>query len=659
MSSVERGMRRSWNAIVPPVTRRFWLRPGHGTELAHHALIDAGWTLTGDAERLLTWTLEPPGEDVFAAGGWINHIPGIAALTLKSHLCLSLRAGAERAAAAGVNGLYGFAPQTFVLPAEYDEWIRARAWEPDAVWIQKPAGLSRGRGVALVGHVDEVKNANLVVQRYITNPHLIDGYKYTLRFYVLIASVDPLIVYLFDDGFTKLASRPFSLDPADRADRFRHLTNPDVLRDDPDADVVSGRNTTHSEYRRRLREAGEDDEWLWSRIRRLLAATVIAAQPFIRAGRIAANPSSRGQFELLGVDVTVDNAMKPWLLECNLSPSLSVEASAATAASIEETNLKTRVVRDTLHLIGADAGESPVVPPHDAPAALALLDELEGRRGRFERLWPSRAALEALAGVDYLSDLDRALLEREASSGDWPAVIADRVEEITCGADTLLYERHRQRVTLLDRDEARAWSAARPGTHGVAWLQEGWLAPSDLADTARGGEDRFAELIARRRHRWNRERVYRMHGLRVAIACATPRQEARIERALAWCDADHEEEIDAAVFVPARASLADVMARIDQLALRALGGVVRRRIRNGEHVVLGGSPFGAWRDRDGVLEPLPIVAFVRAHGSHGDVMLDLVADAPGVVRAFEVASLRALAAWIEQIPIVPIPTAGS
>ena len=40
-------------------------------------------------------------------------------------------------------------------------------------------------------------------------------------------------------------------------------------------------------------------------------------------------------------------------------------------------------------------------------------------------------------------------------------------------------------------------------------------------------------------------------------------------------------------------------------------------------------------------------------------MLDLVADAPGVVRAFDVASLRALAAWVEQIPIVSIPTAGS
>lgn len=63
-----------------------------------------------------------------------------------------------------------------------------------------------------------------IVSRYITNPLLINGLKFDLRIYVLITSMDPWRIYVYNEGLCRFASEPYSAINT-KQNRFAHLTN--------------------------------------------------------------------------------------------------------------------------------------------------------------------------------------------------------------------------------------------------------------------------------------------------------------------------------------------------------------------------------------------------------------------------------------------------
>ncbi len=74
-----------------------------------------------------------------------------------------------------------------------------------------------------------------MVQQYLEKPHTMRDRKHVLRLYVLIASIEPLRVYLYEQGFAKLASEPYDVNDADNICSQSHvglITAALSLRDD-------------------------------------------------------------------------------------------------------------------------------------------------------------------------------------------------------------------------------------------------------------------------------------------------------------------------------------------------------------------------------------------------------------------------------------------
>jgi hypothetical protein len=65
----------------------------------------------------------------------------------------------------------------------------------------------------------------VIVSQYIANPMLINDYKFDIRIYVLLTSVNPLRVYIYEEGLVRFATEKYYLGQPFKKDRFMHLTN--------------------------------------------------------------------------------------------------------------------------------------------------------------------------------------------------------------------------------------------------------------------------------------------------------------------------------------------------------------------------------------------------------------------------------------------------
>ncbi|VDO75575.1 unnamed protein product [Heligmosomoides polygyrus] len=256
----------------------------------------------------------------------LNQFPRSTELTRKDKLYDNIGRSA-----AIFGDAFSFIPEFFVTPR--DSSLLETAMEQsmsDYSFIVKPVSSSRGQGIFFASTVQEIPQTdNLLVSRYLENPLLVNGHKFDLRIYVAVTSFYPLIVYVYSEGLTRVASEKYCSE-LDSKDAFIHLTNYSInknnsnfVRNESMASEDLGHKWTLGALLRHLEKKEIDAKMLMLRIEDVIVKTLLSVQTRITSACRTSTPHVGTNFELFGFDILVDAELKPWLLEVNLSPSLS------------------------------------------------------------------------------------------------------------------------------------------------------------------------------------------------------------------------------------------------------------------------------------------------------------------------------------------------
>ncbi|XP_066146909.1 tubulin polyglutamylase TTLL5 isoform X1 [Euwallacea fornicatus] len=288
----------------------------------------------------------------------VNHFPRSYELTRKDRLYKNIERMQH------LKGLkhFDFIPQTFVMPTEFKELCSAHH-RVKGPWIVKPVASSRGRGIFIVESPSQVPlEEPVVVAKYISNPLLVAGHKCDLRLYVVVTSFDPLIIYIYEEGLVRFATVKYDSSHKQLWNPCMHLCNYSINKyhsdyvksDDPSAENV-GHKWTLSAFLRHLKSEGKDTALLMSQIEDVISKAVLASASSIISAWKMFVPHSNNCFELYGFDILIDENLKPWLLEVNLSPSLNCDSPL-------DVRLKSAMLADLLTLVGIPAVD-PILRP--------------------------------------------------------------------------------------------------------------------------------------------------------------------------------------------------------------------------------------------------------------------------------------------------------
>lgn len=304
--------------------------------------------VTFGANVLWTWG-RPKAEEWSRLVAWqkINHFPNTSYLTRKDMLKRAMQKYTRMGGR--VAQVFDITPLTYVLPSEYVTFVEhfsklgAKSKKTN-LWIMKPAGLSRGRGIFLFNDISQVVHGEpVVVQKYIANPLLLHGRKFDLRIYALVTSFEPLEAFVYKEGFARVSTVEYDDAPDTLGNNVMHLTNTSIqsvadtsYTGSDDTTEWGGSKCSLKFLAKALAEQGISYSTIWKRI-----CSVVLKTLYVAKDSIESHPNS---FEVFGFDIMFDADLRAWLIEVNSSPSMACDNPL-------DSRIKGSMVADTLKLV--------------------------------------------------------------------------------------------------------------------------------------------------------------------------------------------------------------------------------------------------------------------------------------------------------------------
>ena len=300
---------------------------------------------------------------------------------------------------------YNYMPFKYILPQDRDtvqEIMKEyNIFNIKEIYIVKPLASTHGKGVRILTDPTTVPTKG-ILEKYIYNPHLINRRKYDMRIYVLVTGFRPLKIYIYDNGIIRFCSEKYTTDAEKLNNNYIHVTNYSVNKA---LDILrKGEQEIDFEIKWSLLalkgyflEKKINFEPIWKRIKDIVIKTILSVFDLSTPALKSFKLTSCNLFELYGFDIILDNQLNPWLLECNINPSLNCDMDV-------DTKVKSKLITDILNIIGLipfthDKREKPLdkdnyyVSSIDE-AVTESLCEFVRPTGGFERIFPLKENIE-------------------------------------------------------------------------------------------------------------------------------------------------------------------------------------------------------------------------------------------------------------------------
>lgn len=159
----------------------------------------------------------------------------------------------------------------------------------------------------------------LVVQKYIENPLLIDGRKFDIRAYMIVVCMKPYLV-LYQPGYVRMSLNTYTTENFAK-DKITHLTNNSVQKNHPEYKTLKEKSIISIESlveniiaMGKVQTREEYSVKVDKKIQEIM--TLIFQVIKDKLDR------KFGCFELFGFDFLLDDALNPYLIEINTNPAL-------------------------------------------------------------------------------------------------------------------------------------------------------------------------------------------------------------------------------------------------------------------------------------------------------------------------------------------------
>ena len=171
-----------------------------------------------------------------------------------------------------------------------------------------------------------LNGSKVVVQEYITRPLLIEGRKFDVRLYLLISSVDPLQLFIHNEGIVNICTEDFNLDCDQFNRKCVHLSNYSINKNHDKYDANKHRWKLSRLWKYLNTKFEVDTDTLWEKTKDVCLNTVLCGLDKIREECKDKIDCHYKSFKLLSVDILYDEDLKPWLLEVRYEAKNHIDA---------------------------------------------------------------------------------------------------------------------------------------------------------------------------------------------------------------------------------------------------------------------------------------------------------------------------------------------